>query len=155
MAVPWTWAFDTPTLLDQADRIPFGGVRQGTVIAWPKTIKDGGGIRNQFHHFIDIVPTILEATGIPAPVMVDGVAQKPIEGVSMMYTFDKANANAPSTHTTQYFEMMADPRHLSRWLDREHQSHPAALGHSRSRQSRPREQRHMGALRPDQGLDPK
>src|SRR5262245_43210381 len=95
-------------LLDQADRIPFEGVRQGTVIAWPKTIKDGGGIRNQFHHFIDIVPTILEATGIPAPVMVDGVAQKPIEGVSMMYTFDKANANAPSTHTTQYFEMMAD-----------------------------------------------
>ena len=75
-------------------------------ISWPARIKDKGGIRNQFHHVIDIVPTILEVTGIPAPVMVDGIAQKPIEGVSMAYTFDKANANAPSPHRTQYFEMM-------------------------------------------------
>ena len=75
------------------------------MIAWPKVIKDTGGIRNQFHHFIDIVPTILEAAAIPAPVMVNGIAQKPMEGVSMNYTFDKANANAnaPSTHRTQYF----------------------------------------------------
>ena len=57
---------------------------------------------------IDIVPTMLEATGIQAPVMVNGIAQKPIEGVSMVYTFDKANANAPSTHTTQYFEMVGN-----------------------------------------------
>ena len=69
-------------------------------------IKDKGGIRWQFHHVIDIVPTLLEVTGIPAPVMVDGIAQKPIEGVSMAYTFDKANADAPSPHTTQYFEML-------------------------------------------------
>ena len=69
-------------------------------------IKDKGGVRWQFHHVIDIVPTILEVTGISAPVMVDGVAQKPIEGVSMAYTFDKANANAPSAHRSQYFEMM-------------------------------------------------
>jgi arylsulfatase A-like enzyme len=69
-------------------------------------ITDEGGICWQFHHVIDIVPTILEATGIPAPVMVDGIAQKPIEGVSMASTFEKANANAPSTHRTQYFEMM-------------------------------------------------
>jgi arylsulfatase len=75
-------------------------------IAWPARIKDAGGIRNQFHHVIDIVPTILEATGIPAPAMVNGIAQKPIEGVTMAYTFDKANANAPSTRRTQYFEMM-------------------------------------------------
>ena len=68
-------------------------------ISWPGHITDVGGIRAQFHHVIDIVPTILEATGIPAPVMVNGVAQKPIEGVSMTYTFDKANANAPSTRT--------------------------------------------------------
>ena len=67
-----------------------------------------GGIRTQFHHLIDVVPTILEATGIQAPVMVDGVAQKPIEGVSMAYTFDKANANAPSTRRTQYFEMVGN-----------------------------------------------
>ena len=75
-------------------------------ISWPAKIKDKGGIRWQFHHVIDIVPTLLEVTGIPAPVQVDGVAQKPIEGVSMAYTFDKANANAPSHHRTQYFEML-------------------------------------------------
>ncbi len=108
MAVPWTWAFDTPFSWTKQIASHFGGVRQGTVIAWPKVIKDAGGVRNQFHHFIDIVPTILDLTGIPAPVMVNGIAQKPIEGVSMAYTFDKANANAPSTHHTQYFEMMAD-----------------------------------------------
>jgi arylsulfatase len=77
-------------------------------VAWPNRIKDAGGIRTQFHHMIDIAPTLLEATGIPAPVMVNGIAQKPIEGVSMAYTFDKANANAPSTRTTQYFEMFAN-----------------------------------------------
>ena len=84
----------------------FGGTRQGMAIAWPARIKDNGGIRNQFHHVIDIVPTILEVTGIPAPVMVDGIAQKLIEGVSMAYSFDKANADAPSPHHTQYFEML-------------------------------------------------
>ncbi|AFM25183.1 arylsulfatase [Desulfomonile tiedjei] len=106
MAVAWTWAFDTP--FKWTKQIPsfFGGTRQGMAISWPKAIKDKGGIRHQFHHVIDIVPTLLEVTGIPAPVMVDGVAQKPIEGVSMAYTFDKANVNAPSTHKTQYFEMM-------------------------------------------------
>ncbi len=108
MAVGWTWAFDTPFSWTKQIASHFGGVRQGTAIAWPKVIKDKGGIRNQFHHFIDVVPTILEAANIPAPVMVNGIAQKPIEGVSMAYTFDKANANAPTTHRTQYFEMLAD-----------------------------------------------
>ena len=77
-------------------------------ISWPKVITDKGGIRHQFHHVIDIVPTILEATGIAQPEYVDGIKQSPIEGVSMMYTFDKKNANAPSTHKTQYFEMFGD-----------------------------------------------
>jgi arylsulfatase len=77
-------------------------------IAWPNRIKDAGGIRTQFHHLIDIVPTILEAASIRAPKMVNGIAQKPIEGVSMAYTFDKANANARSTHSTQYFEMFGN-----------------------------------------------
>jgi arylsulfatase len=108
MAVGWTWAFDTPFSWTKQVASHFGGVRQGTAIAWPKRIKDAGGIRHQFHHFIDIVPTILEATGIQAPVMVNGITQKSIEGVSLAYTFDKTNANAPSTHKTQYFEMMAD-----------------------------------------------
>ena len=81
---------------------------KGLVISWPGHIKDPGGIRTQFHHVIDIVPTILEATGIQAPEMVNGIAQKPIEGVSMVYTFDKANANAPSKRDTQYFEMVGN-----------------------------------------------
>lgn len=105
-AVPWAWAFDTP--YKWMKQIPsfFGGTRQGMAIAWPGHIKDAGGIRWQFHHVIDIVPTILEVTGIATPDMVDGIHQKPIEGVSMAYTFDKANASAPSPHKTQYFEMM-------------------------------------------------
>src|SRR5215469_12365472 len=81
----------------------FGGTRQGVAMSWPARIKDGGGVRNQFSHVIDIVPTILEACGIAQPQMVDGIRQRPIEGVSMAYTWDQANANAPTRHTTQYF----------------------------------------------------
>jgi arylsulfatase A-like enzyme len=108
MSVAWSWAFDTPFKWTKEIASHFGGTRQGMAIAWPNRIKDAGGIRTQFHHMIDIVPTILEAAGITAPVMVNGIAQKPIEGVSMAYTFDKANADAPSKRTTQYFEMMGD-----------------------------------------------
>ena len=108
MAVPWAWAFDTPFSWTKQISSHFGGVRQGMAISWPNVIADKGGIRNQFHHMIDIVPTILEATGIKQPDVVDGIPQSPIEGVSMVYTFDKANADAPSHHHTQYFEMMGD-----------------------------------------------
>ena len=108
MSVAWSWAFDTPFKWTKQVASHFGGTRQGMAMAWPARIKDAGGIRSQFHHIIDIVPTILEATGIPAPVMVNGVAQKPIEGVSMAYTWDKANAEAPSARTTQYFEMFGN-----------------------------------------------
>ena len=108
MAVGWTWAFDTPFKWTKQVASHFGGTRQGMAISWPGHITDVGGIRTQFHHLIDVVPTILDAAGIQAPVMVDGVAQKPIEGVSMAYTFDKANANAPSTRSTQYFEMVGN-----------------------------------------------
>jgi arylsulfatase len=106
-AVGWAWAFGTPFKWTKQVASHFGGTRQGMAISWPARIKDAGGIRTQFHHVIDIVPTILEATGIRMPETVAGVPQKPIEGVSMMYTFDKANANAPSKRTTQYFEMLA------------------------------------------------
>ncbi len=108
MAVGWTWAFDTPFKWTKQVASHFGGTRQGLAISWPGHIKDVGGIRTQFSHVIDIVPTILEATGIKAPEMVNGIPQKPIEGVSMMYTFDKANADAPSKHDTQYFEMVGN-----------------------------------------------
>jgi len=108
MSVAWSWAFDTPFKWTKQVASHFGGTRQGMAIAWPNRIKDAGGIRTQFHHMIDIVPTILEATGITAPVMVNGIAQKPIEGVSIAYTWEKANANAPSTRKTQYFEMFGN-----------------------------------------------
>ena len=108
MAVGWTWAFDTPYKWTKQIASHFGGTRQGMAISWPGHIKDAGGIRNQFHHVIDIVPTILELTGIQAPDMVDGIKQKPVEGVSLAYSFDKANANAPTRHQTQYFEMFGN-----------------------------------------------
>jgi arylsulfatase len=75
------------------------------VVSWPARIKDTGGLREQFVHVIDVVPTILEATGIRAPEYVDGIKQAPIEGTSFVYTFDAKNAKAPSRHRTQYFEM--------------------------------------------------
>jgi arylsulfatase len=108
MAVAWSWAFDTPFKWTKQIASHFGGTRQGLAISWPARIKDAGGVRTQFHHIIDIVPTILEATGIKSPQLLDGIKQKPVEGVSMAYTFDKANANAPSKRKTQYFEMIAN-----------------------------------------------
>jgi arylsulfatase A-like enzyme len=102
-AVGWAIAWDTPYQWTKEVASHFGGTRNGMVMMWPNKIKDKGGVRNQFHHVIDIVPTILEAAGLPEPVMVNGVAQKPIEGISMVYTWDKANA--PGRRHTQYFEM--------------------------------------------------
>jgi arylsulfatase len=99
----WAWALGTPFQWTKEVASHFGGTRQGVAISWPARIKDAGGIRNQFSHVIDIVPTILEACGISPPQVVDGIAQRPIEGVSMAYTWDKADA--PTRHTTQYFEM--------------------------------------------------
>ena len=108
MAVQWSWAFDTPFKWTKQVASHFGGTRQGLVISWPGHIEDGGGLRPQFHHIIDIVPTILEAAGINAPETVNGIPQKPIEGVSMAYTFDKAITDRPSARTTQYFEMFCN-----------------------------------------------
>ncbi len=108
MSVAWSWAFDTPFKWTKQVASHFGGTRQGLAISWPGHIKDEGGIRSQFHHVIDIVPTILEATGVKAPDQVDGIKQNPIEGVSMAYTFDNANAKAASKRKTQYFELIAN-----------------------------------------------
>lgn len=108
MAVAWSWAFDTPFKWTKEVASYFGGTRQGVVMSWPARIKDAGGMRSQFHHMIDIVPTILEVTGVRAPEIVNGIKQSPIEGVSMAYTWDKANENAKSKRQTQYFEMFGN-----------------------------------------------
>jgi len=106
MSAGWSWAFDTPFDWFKQNASRLGGTNQNMVVSWPARIKDKGGLREQFVHVIDVVPTILEAAGIRAPDLVDGIPQQPIEGTSFAYTFDKANAKAPSRHTTQYFEMM-------------------------------------------------
>jgi len=105
MSAGWSWAFDTPFDWFKQNASRLGGIRQCMAVSWPGHIKDKGGLREQFMHVIDVVPTVLEVAGIPAPETVDGIKQKPIEGTSFAYTFDSANAKAPSKHKTQYFEM--------------------------------------------------
>ena len=107
-AAGWAWAMDTPFQWVKQVASHFGGTAQGVAMSWPGHVTDVGGVRRQFHHIIDIVPTILEATGVRAPDMIDGIKQRPIEGVSMAYTWDKANANAPTRRPTQYFEMLGN-----------------------------------------------
>jgi len=106
MSAGWSWAFDTPFTWFKQNASKLGGIRQGMVVSWPGHIADKGGLREQFMHVIDVVPTLLEVTGIPAPETVDGIEQAPIEGTSFAYTFDAKNAKEPSRHETQYFEMM-------------------------------------------------
>ncbi len=152
MSVAWSWAFDTPFKWTKQVASHFGGTRQGMAMAWPARIKDAGGIRSQFHHIIDIVPTILEATGIPAPVMVNGVAQKPIEGVSMAYTWDKANAEAPSARTDAVFRNVRQPRHLPRGLVRLHHAAGRAVADGQGRDAGGRQWLQVGALQPHRRL---
>jgi arylsulfatase len=102
-AVGWAHAMDTPYQWTKQVASHFGGTRNGTIVHWPKGIKARGEVRSQFHHVIDVAPTILEAAGLPEPVFVNGIQQKPIEGVSMAYSFD--DAKAAERHETQYFEM--------------------------------------------------
>jgi arylsulfatase len=104
--VGWAHAMDTPMQWTKQIASHFGGTRNGMVISWPARIKDKGGLRSQFCHVIDIVPTIYEASKINPPDVLDGVKQQPLEGVSLVYTFD--NATAPTRHGTQYFEMMGN-----------------------------------------------
>ena len=106
--VGWAWASDAPYQWTKQIASHFGGTRNPMVVSWPAKIADKGGMRQQFHHVIDIAPTILEVVGIAQPDGVNGTTQKPIEGVSMAYTFDRANAEAPSERTTQYFEMFGN-----------------------------------------------
>jgi arylsulfatase len=105
-AVGWAHAMDTPYQWTKQVASHWGGTRNGTIGHWPNGIKAKGEIRSQFHHVIDVAPTVLEAAGLPEPVMVHGVQQKPLEGVSMVYSFDDAQAN--ERHELQYFEMFVN-----------------------------------------------
>jgi len=105
-AAAWAWAGNTPFQWGKQVASHLGGIRNPMVISWPKRIKDKGGVRSQFTHCTDIAPTILEATGLPAPTQVNGVPQMPMHGVSFAFTFD--DAKAPSRHTQQYFEILGN-----------------------------------------------
>jgi arylsulfatase len=124
-AVGWAHALDTPYQWTKQVASHWGGTRNGTIVHWPEGFKGKGEIRTQFHHLIDVAPTILEAAGIPEPLFVNGVQQHPIEGVSMMYSFN--DAKAAERHETQYFEMFGNrgiyhkgwtavTRHKTPWL---------------------------------------
>ncbi len=105
-AVGWAWAMDTPYQWTKQVASHWGGTRNGTIVRYPKLIKDKGGVRNQFSHVIDVAPTVLEVAGLPEPTFVHGVQQSPYEGVSMAYSF--ADAKAPERHDLQYFEMFGN-----------------------------------------------
>jgi arylsulfatase len=102
----WAWAVDSPFQWTKQIASHFGGTRNGLVVAWGDRIKDKGAIRSQFHHVIDIAPTILEAAGITEPEVVNGAKQQPIEGTSLVYSFD--DPAVASKHKTQYFEMFGN-----------------------------------------------
>ena len=124
-AVGWAHAMNTPYQWTKQVASHFGGTRNGTIVHWPKGIKGKGEVRNQFHHVIDVAPTVLEAAGLPAPQFVNGVQQHAIEGVSMAYSFN--DPKAAERHETQYFEMFGNrgiyhkgwtavTRHKTPWL---------------------------------------
>lgn len=104
--VGWAWATDTPFQWTKQIASHLGGTRNGLVVSWPARIKQVGGVRTQFHHVIDIMPTVLDAAGLAQPAIVNGVQQQPMDGVSMQYTFD--DAGAAGRRTTQYFEMVGN-----------------------------------------------
>jgi arylsulfatase A-like enzyme len=124
-AVGWAHAMNTPYQWTKQVASHWGGTRNGTIVSWPNGIKSKGEVRTQFHHVIDIAPTLLEAAGLPQPIAVNGVQQMPIEGVSMLYSFDEPTAG--EQHETQYFEMFGNrgiyhkgwtavTRHKTPWL---------------------------------------
>ena len=102
----WAWALDSPFQWMKQIASHFGGTRNAMALQWPKRITDAGGLRTQFHHIVDIFPTLFEAAGIEAPSHVNGIEQMDIDGVSMLYALN--SPTAPSTHTTQYFEMFGN-----------------------------------------------
>ncbi|WP_337007032.1 MULTISPECIES: arylsulfatase [unclassified Microbacterium] len=107
-AVGWAHAGDTPFQWTKQVASHFGGTRNSMIVSWPRRISDVGAIRSQFHHVIDVAPTLLEIVGMTAPTEVNGVIQKPLEGTSFAYTFLPEHAETPSRHRKQYFEMFGN-----------------------------------------------
>ena len=148
MAAGWAVALDTPYQWTKQVASDLGGTKVGMAIHWPKGIKAKGELRTQFHHVIDVAPTILEAAGLPEPKVVNGVPQRPMDGVSMVYSFD--DAKAKDRHITQYFEMFGNRAiYHDGWFARtihrapwEIEAPPAAR------------RRHLGAVRHAQRLQP-
>ena len=123
----WALAMNTPYPWSKPVASHHGGTRNGMIVHWPAKTERGSGLRHQWHHVIDVAPTILQAAGIPAPRTVDGVDQQPIEGVSMLYSFSEEDA--ADQRTVQYFEMLGNRADLCRRLDREREtSDPVADG---------------------------
>ena len=149
-AVGWAHAMNTPYQWTKQVASHWGGTRNGTIVHWPKGIKAKGEIRSQFHHVIDVAPTILEAAGLPEPVSVNGVQQDPIEGVSMLYSFN--DAKAAERHETQYFEMFGNRGIYHKGWTAVTQAQDA-LDCSSAKDAGLRRRR-LGALRHDQGLEP-
>jgi len=125
-AIGWAWAGNTPFQWTKQVASHFGGTRNGMVLHWPKGIKAKGELRSQFHHVVDVAPTVLQAAKLPQPKAVNGIKQRPMDGVSMLYSAD--NAKAPERRKTQYFEMfgnraiyhegwMAATRHSIPWVN--------------------------------------
>jgi arylsulfatase len=147
-AVGWAWAMDTPFQWTKQVASHWGGTRNGTIVHWPNGIEERGGVRSQFSHVIDVAPTILEAAGLPEPTMVNGVQQSPMEGTSMLYTFNEADRRSATICSTSRCSATAAS---TTGLERGHQA-PHAVGHGR----RPAgvRRRRLGALRRQQRLQP-
>ncbi len=142
-AVGWAWAMDTPFQWTKQVASHWGGTRNGTIVHWPNGIEERGGLRSQFTHVIDVAPTILEAAGLPEPTMVNGVQQSPMEGTSMLYTFNERRR--PGAPRPAVLRDVRQPRHLPQGLERGHQA-PHPVGHGRRRDAGVRRRR-LGALR--------
>lgn len=127
-AIGWAWAGNTPFQWTKQVASHFGGTRNGMVVHWPARVKGNGEVRSQFHHVVDIAPTALEAAGVPQPKLVNGVTQRPMDGVSMLYS--AVNATAPDRRKTQYFEMFGNRGiYHDGWVACTRHSIPWLLGH--------------------------
>ncbi len=149
-AVGWAWAMDTPFQWTKQVASHWGGTRNGTIVHWPNGIEEKGGLRSQFTHVIDVAPTILEAAGLPEPTMVNGVQQSPMEGTSMLYTFNDADAAGASRPAV--LRDVRQPRHLPQGVERGDQAQDA-VGDGRWRDAGVR-RRPVGAVRRQRRLQP-